>query len=156
MSAATAENHEAERPVELFFLEELQFDLRNPRYGAGAARLNTEREALDHIVEMFGVNDVLSSIAVNGFFDSEPLVGIKLENDDRVKVLEGNRRLAACLIWRGTTGCRSSSFARTLQCYSQGEWQQADHADPCHRRQKGKDALKEVLPYIVYGTLSDF
>ncbi len=88
---------EAERPVELFFLEELQFDLRNPRYGTSAARIKTEPEALNYIVETFGVDDVLSSITVNGFFDSEPLVGVRLEKDDRIKIIEGNRRLAACL-----------------------------------------------------------
>ena len=48
-----------DRPVELRFLEELAFDLTNPRSGVGAAKINTEREALDHIVSMFGVNDVL-------------------------------------------------------------------------------------------------
>ena len=68
----TSQTTGPERPVELRFLEELEFDLRNPRYGAGAANIHTESEALDHIVRMFGVNDVLSSIAVNGFFDSEP------------------------------------------------------------------------------------
>src|ERR1035441_7155087 len=80
-----------EHPVELCYLEELQFDLRNPRYGAGAAKIKTEREALDHIIETFGVNDVLSSIAVNGFFDSEPLVGIHLEKERKIRVLEDRK-----------------------------------------------------------------
>lgn len=139
---------EPERPIELLFLEELQFDLRNPRYGAGAAQINTEREALDHIVQMFGVNDVLSSIAVNGFFDSEPLVGIRLEKEARVKILEGNRRLAACLILAGDE--RAVSQGRLHELYSK------IHGEHGKKRispipviiYEGKDALKDVLPYI--------
>ena len=105
-----------EHPVELCFLEELQFDLRNPRYGAGAVKIKTEREALDHIVETFGVNDVLSSIAVNGLFDSEPLVGIRLEKEKKIRVLEGNRRLAACLILTGDE--RASGQTRLHEHYA--------------------------------------
>jgi hypothetical protein len=129
-------------------LEELQFDLRNPRYGAGALRINTEREALDHIVQMFGVNDVLSSIAVNGFFDSEPLVGIRLEKESRVKILEGNRRLAACLILAGDE--RANGQKRLNEHYAEIR---AEHGSKRITPipvivYEGKDALKEVLPYI--------
>lgn len=139
---------EVERPIENFYLEELQFDLRNPRYGAGAARINTEREALDHIVEMFGVNDVLSSIAVNGFFDSEPLVGLRIENEKRVRILEGNRRLAACLILAGDE--RAAGQSRLREQYSKL------HTEHGNKRispipvivYEGKEALREVLPYI--------
>ena len=139
---------EPDRPVELFYLEELQFDLRNPRYGAGAANIHTEREGLDHIVSMFGVNDVLSSIAVNGFFDSEPLVGIRLAGERRVKILEGNRRLAACLILSGDE--RAASQSRLHEQFS------ATHAAHGRKRispipvivYEGRNALKDVLPYI--------
>jgi hypothetical protein len=137
-----------DHPVELCYIEELQFDLRNPRYGAGAANIKTEREALDHIVETFGVNDVLSSIAVNGFFESEPLVGIHLEKEKKIRVLEGNRRLAACLILAGDE--RASGQTRLREQY-------AKIHDENGRKSispvpvivyKGKDAMREVLPYI--------
>lgn len=101
MKPTTSKAKEAERPVEPFYLEELQFDLSNPRYGTTAAKIHTEQEALNYIVDTFGVDDVLSSISVNGFFDSEPLVGLRLEKDKRIKIIEGNRRLAACLILAG-------------------------------------------------------
>jgi hypothetical protein len=135
-------------PVNLCYVEELQFDLRNPRYGAGAAKIATEREALDHIVETFGVDDVLSSIAVNGFFESEPLVGIQLENEKGIKILEGNRRLAACLILTGDE--RAAGQKRLQEQYSK------IHAENGRKRvspipviiYKGKNAIKEVLPYI--------
>ncbi len=137
-----------ERPVENFYLEELQFDLRNPRYGASAASINTEREALDYIVSMFGVNDVLSSISVNGFFDSEPLVGILLNGERRVRVVEGNRRLAACLILAGDP--RAEGQARLRDQFA--EIYKAHGRKPISPVPvivyKGENALREVLPYI--------
>lgn len=78
-------------------LDDLRFDLTNPRYGPDAPKQHKDKDALDYIMSRFDMSDVLSSISVNGFFDSEPLVGV--ENDDgSVKILEGNRRLAACLV----------------------------------------------------------
>lgn len=138
----------SKHPVELCYLEELQFDLRNPRYGTGADKINTEREALDHIVNTFGVNDVLSSIAVNGFFDSEPLVGIHIEKEKKIRILEGKRRLAACLILSGDA--RAASQTRLRDQYIQ------IHKDNGKRRitpvpvivYRGKNSFKEVLPYI--------
>jgi hypothetical protein len=44
-------------PTEPVPLGDLQFDLRNPRYGAKAAGLSDERETLNHIVGTFGVQD---------------------------------------------------------------------------------------------------
>jgi hypothetical protein len=137
-----------EHPVELCYLEELQFDLRNPRYGAGAAKIKTEREALDHIVETFGVNDVLSSIAVNGFFDSEPLVGIHLEKERKIRVLEGNRRLAACLILTGDE--RASGQTRLHEQYA--NIHKENGGKPISPVPvivyRGKDSMREVLPYL--------
>jgi len=130
------------------FLEELQFDLSNPRYGTGAAKINTEREALDHIVATFGVDDVLSSIAVNGFFDSEPLVGIRLEKEKKIKILEGNRRLAACLILTGDE--RAAGQLRLQEHYAKIHKENGQRlVNPVPVIvYKGKDAWKQVLPYI--------
>jgi hypothetical protein len=148
MTTPKSTEHKASHPVDLCFLEELEFDLRNPRYGAGAASISNEREALDHIVATFGVDDVLSSIAVNGFFDSEPLVGIKLEKEKKIRILEGNRRLAACLILAGET--RAAGQTRLREHYSK------IHQENGTKRlnpvpvivYKGKNAWKEVLPYV--------
>lgn len=78
-------------------LDKLLLDKDNPRFGfqVGSA---SQAEVLDRIVEKFGVEDVLSSLAVNGYFAAEPLVCRQMEDGDRVIVAEGNRRLAACLI----------------------------------------------------------
>lgn len=130
----------------MFFLEELRFDLTNPRYGTSAANLNTETEALDHIVATFGVDDVLSSIAVNGFFESEPLVGIRAKG--HIQVVEGNRRLAACLILANDP--RATHQSRLRDRYAKM------HQDHGRKRispvpiivYDGAQGVKEVLPYI--------
>ena len=78
-------------------LEHLLLDNHNPRFGS-QEKSNSQEQILDHIVEKFGVDDVLSSLAVNGYFEAEPLVCRGLPNSDESVVVEGNRRLAACLI----------------------------------------------------------
>jgi hypothetical protein len=83
--------------VELVPLGDLDLDSKNPRFGAQAGRSTTQIAILDTIVRDFEISDVLSSISVNGFFPEEPLVGIR-EKNGRVRIVEGNRRLAACLI----------------------------------------------------------
>lgn len=78
-------------------LQRLRLDPENPRFGSGEGTPTTQQEVLNTIVDKFGIDDVLSSIAVNGYFDSEPLVGVETANGE-IKIVEGNRRLAACLI----------------------------------------------------------
>ena len=99
-------------PVQFVALKDLAFDLRNPRYGAKAGELPDEKAALNHIVATFGVQDVLSSLAVNGYFGTEPLVGLREAAGEKIKIVEGNRRLAACLI---LTGDDRAKDQKTLQ-----------------------------------------
>ncbi len=89
------------RNAEPMPLEQLLLDSENPRFGGLADNKAAQSVILDHIVKTFGVRDVLSSLAVNGFFQSEPLVGRLDEGSDKVTIVEGNRRLAACLILTG-------------------------------------------------------
>ena len=85
------------RRVENVSLEYLLLDGDNPRFGSQEKSASQE-QILDHIVEKFGVDDVLSSLAVNGYFEAEPLVCRERPNSKDSVVVEGNRRLAACLI----------------------------------------------------------
>jgi len=78
-------------------LSALRLDSNNPRFGGQRFTLGAQQEILDHIVTTFGVGDVLSSLAVNGYFRAEPLVG-RRQDDGSIVIAEGNRRLAACLI----------------------------------------------------------
>ncbi|MBB2199613.1 hypothetical protein HLH44_19625 [Gluconacetobacter sp. 1c LMG 22058] len=80
-------------------LSDLLLDNENPRFGVVGRKSVTQTEILDFIVDKFGVDDVLSSIAVNGYFKAEPLICRKRAGS--LTVAEGNRRLAACLILSG-------------------------------------------------------
>ena len=82
-------------------LSQLILDRENPRFGNLGGGSSSQADILDHIVEKFGVDDVLSSLAVNGYFDAEPLVCRKPVANNYYTVVEGNRRLAACLILAG-------------------------------------------------------
>ena len=96
------ENEAQENPfdghqVTLMPLGNLLLDPDNPRFGL-QGKSGSQEQILDLIVEKFGVNDVLSSLAVNGYFAAEPLVCRMVRNTDDAIVVEGNRRLVACLI----------------------------------------------------------
>lgn len=128
-------------PVEYLKLDELLLDVDNARLGARASTIKKQELLLDEIVEQFGVDDILSSLAVNGFFPAEPLVGYRQVHDEtktekekrsdgkeessekaktqnetqsnpKVVIAEGNRRLAACLILAGDPRARSHKKRR--------------------------------------------
>ena len=96
-------------------LKDLLLDHTNPRFGLHD-RGASQEQILDLIVEKFGVNDVLSSLAVNGYFDAEPLVCRRMPDSHKAVVVEGNRRLAACLIITGDE--RASNQARRSANFS--------------------------------------
>lgn len=82
-------------------LSNLLLDAHNPRFGELAHDRRNQTDILDFIVKTFGVNDLLSSLAVNGYFAAEPVVCRSTEENGKLTVAEGNRRLAACLILAG-------------------------------------------------------
>lgn len=85
----------SDRKVENVSINALKLDPDNPRFG-GLEKDASQEETLDFIVKQFGIEDVLASLATNGYFRSEPLVAKRVGKD--LIVVEGNRRLAACLI----------------------------------------------------------
>lgn len=87
-------------------LKELNLDARNPRFGVEKGQRGNQVDILDFIVENFGVEDVISSMAYNGYFDAEPLIA-RREADGTLTVVEGNRRLSACLILAGSERARN-------------------------------------------------
>src|SRR5687767_6135272 len=88
----------SDRPAKLIALSNLDLDSRNPRFGGVTSGEASQKDILAHIVENFTVNDVISSLSVNGYFRAEPLVGRRIDKTDRYVIVEGNRRLTACLI----------------------------------------------------------
>jgi hypothetical protein len=87
--------------TELVPLSHLLLDKGNPRFGYPDKPTANQADILDNIVEKFGVDDVLSSLAVNGYFHAEPIVCKTTSKPNEYIVAEGNRRLAACLILTG-------------------------------------------------------
>lgn len=86
-----------DRQSKLLPLSQLLLDKENPRFGLSSPEVS-QADILDRIVEKFGVDDVLSSLAVNGYFEAEPIVCRHEKGAKSYIVAEGNRRLAACLI----------------------------------------------------------
>lgn len=87
--------------TEQIVLSSLLLDAENPRFGGSSVATLEQADVLDHIVNTFGVDDVLSSIAINGYIPAEPIVCRRDVGSDKATVVEGNRRLAACLIIAG-------------------------------------------------------
>ncbi|MEC6741638.1 hypothetical protein VXS12_16770 [Acinetobacter baumannii] len=78
-------------------VSEILLDPLNPRLGDSISENMTQEQIVSLIVNNFGVDDLLSSMSFNGYFDAEPLVCQKRANGEYY-VIEGNRRLVACLI----------------------------------------------------------
>ena len=115
MASSSHENMLGRHRIVHMSLDNLLLDEKNPRFGL-QERSASQGQILDHIVEKFGVDDVLSSLAVNGYFEAEPLVCRKIQGSENVTVVEGNRRLAACLII--TRNERASNQARRSEEFS--------------------------------------
>jgi hypothetical protein len=75
---------------------ELLLDEGNPRFGE-LKRGIEQSQLVDLIIDKFGIEDVISSLAMNGFFAAEPLICVR-RNDGQLIVKEGNRRLCACIV----------------------------------------------------------
>lgn len=80
-------------------ISELLLDYSNPRFGE-LERDVEQSQLVDLIIEKFGIEDVVSSLAMNGFFAAEPLVCVQ-RRDGTLIVKEGNRRLCACIVLAG-------------------------------------------------------
>ncbi|EKB3800956.1 ParB N-terminal domain-containing protein [Escherichia coli] len=93
------------KAVQYINIEDLELDVENPRFGEDSSSSDTQVDVLNNIVKNYGVTDVISSIAVNGYFSAEPMV-VRKNNKKKFTVMEGNRRLAACLILKNDDRAR--------------------------------------------------
>lgn len=78
----------------------LHLDPKNPRLGAAPAT-RAPREIIQHLFEHDKAGEVAASIAARGFFPNEPLLTVN--EDGKLVVVEGNRRLAALKALRDPT-----------------------------------------------------
>ncbi|MEQ1292373.1 ParB N-terminal domain-containing protein [Acinetobacter johnsonii] len=77
-------------------ISELLLDPLNPRLGESANETITQDQIVSLIINNFGIDDLLSSMSYNGYFEAEPLVCQK--RNGQYYIIEGNRRLVTCLI----------------------------------------------------------
>jgi len=99
--------------IKSWSLSDLLLDAKNPRFGELDQDRRNQTDILDFIVKTFGVTDLLSSLAVNGYFAAEPMVCRPAENKGekgKLIVAEGNRRLAACLILAGDERAKNQGY----------------------------------------------
>ena len=80
------------QPAELP-IAKLRLDPQNPRLPEALIG-GSQDQLLQHIAETYSAIEVARSIALHGYFHSEPLIVIRQSDDDYV-VVEGNRRLVA-------------------------------------------------------------
>lgn len=84
-------------------VDRLELDRENPRLIADVSGA-TDETIIALLYREADLNELLQSMSTSGYTDIEPLVGMPVpENDDRVVVLEGNRRLAALRLLRDPT-----------------------------------------------------
>ncbi len=142
------ENAANGKEVEYISLSELDFDSTNPRFGRTATQQRTQTEILDYIVNDFGIDDVLSSISVNGYFVAEPLICREQENSTRLTVVEGNRRLAACLILAGDARAKNQERKREQYRAIQEENKRAAFSKVPIIRFQLHEKEKDLLSYL--------
>lgn len=70
-------------------VSELKLDLDNPRMPD--KKFASEDEALEYLVDVGSLEELVQSIALSGWVDVEPVIVLRATNE----VIEGNRRLAA-------------------------------------------------------------
>lgn len=79
-------------------VEQLLLDPKNPRLGATTGELSQDA-LIKELYQSYYLSDLLVSMARNGYFSEEPLIGVAVGKDasgrQLYKVVEGNRRLTA-------------------------------------------------------------
>lgn len=84
-------------------VDRLELDRENPRLVADIS-VAADEAIVALLYREADLKELLQSMSTSGYTDIEPLVGMPVpENDDRVVVLEGNRRLAALRLLRDPT-----------------------------------------------------
>ncbi|MDC5758031.1 ParB N-terminal domain-containing protein [Vibrio europaeus] len=81
-------------------VKSIDLDLNNPRL-AGIVRrqaITNQKEALKALAKRHEIYGLCNSILNNGFHPDEVLIAVQDEKQNRVTVIEGNRRLSACKI----------------------------------------------------------
>ena len=74
-------------------ITKLQLDSKNPRLINQSVEV-TEEAIIAQLYRSAELEELLQSISSNGYLDIEPLIAMQDAENDKLIVLEGNRRLA--------------------------------------------------------------
>lgn len=80
---------------ELIKVNELFFDELNPRLPQRLQNIQDEEAVIDYMIRYGNIDELMESIAVNGYSDAEALLVVAKSDSSGYVVIEGNRRLAA-------------------------------------------------------------
>lgn len=90
-----AEEIKTQKAIKVIEVSRLDFDPENPRLPS-KYRNESEKAALKYLIIHGRILDLINSIGKEGYFEGEPLLVVKSEQQsDKYIVVEGNRRLAA-------------------------------------------------------------
>jgi ParB-like nuclease domain len=100
--------------IERKLVDNLELDWKNPRLAEFGIKQSTPPEEIFSILwQNMALEEIVTSLVAHGFFDTEPL--IVLEEQGKLIVLEGNRRLAAVKIVRNPILVENKLDATVLQ-----------------------------------------
>jgi len=130
-----------------FKVGELHLDIDNPRFGGVQDKKLSERDLVNVIADEHDLTDVLSSISANGYFDSEPLIGVRNKREEGgITIVEGNRRLTACLILAADG--RAADQADRRKQYLPSAFKPLDKLPVFVYDWKDEDHRRQLLPYL--------
>lgn len=128
-------------------ISELLLDESNPRFGE-LERGVEQSQLVDLIIEKFGIEDVVSSLAMNGFFAAEPLVCVR-RDDGKYIVKEGNRRLCACIVLTNDPrAVRQSNLTARVQRVWENNGKPAIEPVPVLVFEEDGSAAETMLSYL--------
>lgn len=86
-------------------VDELKLDPENPRLPSYVDTSDPE-SVFRFLALSSSIDELINAIGSNGYFDSEPLIGVR-QKDGTIVIVEGNRRLTALKLLQGETfeGC---------------------------------------------------
>lgn len=128
-------------------IEKLHLDFRNPRLPEELTQAD-ESQLIEFVAEEYDALRIAKSIALFGYFYSEPLIGI--HEQDEMVIVEGNRRLATLKL------LNDEDLRQKLELSRIEEWEAAARSDkiPDAVPVVVQDSRAQVAPVLGYRHIS--
>jgi hypothetical protein len=126
--------------INLIPLAKLVLDKKNPRLPRSVKR--TESAMMAYIAESTAIEDLMQSIAANGYFGGEPVIAVPdTKTAGQYVVVEGNRRLTALRLLHDPSAIKSPT-ARMREIAEDAEYK------PDRVAVVLRSVREDVLPYL--------